>query len=98
MKLILIICVFSVSLSSLVIHYLFCLRSFSQFFSICRHLDPVPHGGTFGDIALIVDGTDCPINRPGTREERNLFTNGRNKENISSRYVVVVVEVVCNVM
>jgi hypothetical protein len=42
----------------------------------------------FGDIALIVDGTDCPINRPGTREGRNEFSNGRNKENISSRYVM----------
>jgi len=51
-----------------------------------RFLDPVASSGVFSDITLIVDGTDCPINRPGTRELRNTYTNGRNKENISSRY------------
>lgn len=64
-----------------------------QFFlSLCiilidRYLDPLASAGLFKDITLIVDGTDCPIHRPGTREQRNVYTNGRNKENILSRYV-----------
>jgi len=48
-----------------------------------RFRDPLANAGLFQDITLIVDGTDCPIHRPGTREQRNIFTNGRNKENIS---------------
>src|SRR5690348_3064393 len=37
---------------------------------------------------LTVDGTDCPINRPTERENRDLYSCGRLKENISSRYNV----------
>jgi len=53
-----------------------------------RFLDSYPKCGIFQNISLIVDGTDCPINRPTTREERELYSNGRLKENISSRYNV----------
>jgi hypothetical protein len=51
-------------------------------------LDPFPKTGLFRNITLIVDGTDCPINRPSARKDRELYSSGRLKENISSRYNV----------
>lgn len=50
-----------------------------------RYSDPLPKG-LFENVVIIVDGTDCPINRPGLISDRYLLTNGRSKENISSRY------------
>jgi len=46
----------------------------------------IPQLGIFAGISLIVDGTDCAIDRPKTREERNYFSNGRHKENTYGRY------------
>jgi len=68
------------------IYYLEC--SMNEILLENRFLDAIPRDGLFKDISLIVDGTDCPINRPSTREERELYSNGRLKENISSRYNV----------
>jgi hypothetical protein len=53
-----------------------------------RFLYPIPESGLFKNISLIVDGTDCPINRPINREQRELYSNGRVKENIYGRYNV----------
>ncbi len=33
-----------------------------------------------------MDGTDCSIDRPSLREERNFHSNGRHKENTYGRY------------
>lgn len=46
----------------------------------------MPSKGIFKNVSLIVDGTDCPIDRPGNREDRNYFSNGRHKENTYGRY------------
>lgn len=48
----------------------------------------VPAEGPFSDISLVIDGTDCPIDRPSRRADRNLFSNGRHKENTYGRYNV----------
>ena len=37
------------------------------------------------DCALVVDVTECAIERPKSRELRNLYSNGRNKENTYGR-------------
>jgi len=57
----------------------------------------IPTHGLFANIALVVDGTDCPIQRPNSpslynypdrqRWLRNLYTTGRKKENSKSKYV-----------
>jgi hypothetical protein len=52
--------------------------------------------GLFEDIALVVDGTDCPIERPNNRKEnssvlkwlRRIYYSGREKDNLRSRYSV----------
>jgi len=46
----------------------------------------VPRNGVFSHITLIIDGTECPIERPCDIRERFLYSNGRPKENIYSRY------------
>jgi len=46
----------------------------------------VPKTGIFAGISLIVDGTDCPVDRPGRRQNRDYLSNGRHKENNYSRY------------
>jgi hypothetical protein len=48
--------------------------------------DHIPKKGIFKNVSLIVDGTDCPIDRPGKRKDRNLHSNGRHKENTYGRY------------
>jgi len=42
--------------------------------------------GPFAGVTLVADGSDCPVDRPGNREDRNFLSNGRSKENIYSRY------------
>ncbi len=42
--------------------------------------------GPFEGISLIVDGTDCPVDRPQYRADREILSNGRTKENIYGRY------------
>lgn len=56
-----------------------------------RFQGPIASCGLFRGIALVVDGTDCPIDRPNKKESgstqkrrRKLFYSGRQKEN--SRY------------
>lgn len=51
-----------------------------------RFDDYVPDRGIFKNIALVVDGTDCPIDRPNTKDERLAFSSGRNKENTYGKY------------
>jgi len=51
-----------------------------------RFLDHVPSAGIFAGISLVVDGTDCPVDRPQTRDGRNFLSSGRSKENIYGRY------------
>ena len=46
----------------------------------------VPAEGPFMNSSLVIDGTDCPIDRPSRREDRNLYSNGRHKENTYGRY------------
>ena len=41
----------------------------------------VPAEGPFMNSSLVIDGTDCPIDRASRREDRNLYSNGRHKEN-----------------
>jgi len=53
-----------------------------------RYLDDVPRFGIFRNISLIVDATDCPIRRPSVRTQRELYSNGRMKENTYCRYNV----------
>jgi len=49
----------------------------------------VPQTGIFANIALVVDGTDCPIDRPSySKKERCLYSCGRHKENTYGRYNV----------
>ncbi len=45
-----------------------------------------PKSGPFENMCLVVDGTDCPIDRPKERSLRNLHSNGRHKENTYGRY------------
>lgn len=40
----------------------------------------------FSDCFLALDATECPLDRPTKREDRNLYSNGRHKENSRSRY------------
>jgi hypothetical protein len=40
----------------------------------------------FSGCYLALDATECPIDRPSRREQRNLYSNGRHKENSRSRY------------
>jgi len=47
---------------------------------------PVCSTGIFCNVRLIVDGTDCPINTPGTKEERLKHKSGRKKDNLASVY------------
>jgi len=51
-----------------------------------RLLSHVPSVGIFAGISLVVDATDCPIDRPTHRRERDYFSNGRHKENTYGRY------------
>jgi len=40
----------------------------------------------FEDVSLVVDATECAIDRPTSRFARNLHSNGRHKENTHGRY------------
>lgn len=51
-----------------------------------RFATPPSESSFFQNAFLVVDGTDCPLRRPSKREDRNLYSNGRSKENIKSRY------------
>jgi hypothetical protein len=54
----------------------------------------VPSIGLFKDIALVVDGTDIPIERPNNKNIdssllkwiRRIYYSGREKDNMKSRY------------
>ena len=47
---------------------------------------PEQHG-LFKGVTLIIDGTDCPIDRPGeSKEVRMEYSSGRNKDNQQSKY------------
>lgn len=54
----------------------------------------IPDRGLFRDIALVVDGTDIPIERPNSdlvdgslqKWRRRIFYSGREKDNMRSRY------------
>jgi len=46
----------------------------------------VPSTGIFKNVSLIVDGTDCPVDRPTLRSDRDYYSNGRHKENSYGRY------------
>jgi hypothetical protein len=56
----------------------------------------IANHGIFRDIALVVDGTDCPIERPNSSKEdsrvlkwlRRIYYSGREKDNLRSRYAV----------
>lgn len=48
----------------------------------------VPDTGVFKNVALVVDGTDCPVYRPSTKEDRLKYSSGRPKENTYSKYNV----------
>jgi len=52
-----------------------------------RFKGPVATSGPFQNITLIVDGTDCPIDRPClSKDERTKYHSGRSKDNQYSRY------------
>jgi hypothetical protein len=51
-----------------------------------RFIPFFPTKGPFANATLVVDATDCAIDRPTHREDRNLYSNGRNKENTHGRY------------
>jgi len=51
-----------------------------------RLLPYIPKVGIFAGVSLIVDGTDCAIDRPTKRQDRNYHSNGRHKENTYGRY------------
>jgi len=52
-----------------------------------RFSGPVPTSGLFANIAMIIDGTDCPVDRPfASKEERLKFFSGRSKDNQYSKY------------
>jgi len=51
-----------------------------------RLIPYVPSRGIFANVSLIVDATDCPVERPKELEDRLQLSNGRLKENIYSRY------------
>ena len=66
--------------------------------SLDRRFDPAPLPGTllclfnllkgiFGNCFMAVDVTECAIERPASREMRNLCSSGRNKENTYGRCV-----------
>lgn len=59
------------------LHILISLSRFSPF---------VPSSGVFKNVSLIVDGTDCAVDRPSHRADRNYLSNGRHKENTYGRY------------
>jgi hypothetical protein len=46
----------------------------------------IPSSGIFKNVSLIVDGTDCAVDRPSHRSDRNFLSNGRHKENTYGRY------------
>lgn len=37
--------------------------------------------GVFEGVTMIVDGTECPVDPPGIKEEKLEFVSGRNKDN-----------------
>jgi hypothetical protein len=45
-----------------------------------------PNEGIFENVSLIIDGTDCPIDRPTELEDRLKYSSGRPKENTHGRY------------
>ncbi|HYN44830.1 MAG TPA: transposase family protein [Candidatus Limnocylindrales bacterium] len=51
-----------------------------------RFMPFVPENGLFENVTLVVDATECAIDRPTRREDRNLYSNGRHKENTHGRY------------
>jgi hypothetical protein len=51
-----------------------------------RYSSLVPKTGVFANVSLIVDSTDCPIDRPSKLEDRLEYTSGRSKENTYGRY------------
>jgi len=51
-----------------------------------RFNDFVPTHGVFKGVSLIVDGTECPLDRPMTKTERLKYFSGRKKENAYSKY------------
>jgi hypothetical protein len=46
----------------------------------------LPTQGIFEGVSLIIDSTDFAIPRPTFREDRNLYSSGRKKENTLGRY------------
>jgi len=44
--------------------------------------------GVFRNVTLIVDATECAIDRPSKHVDRNLYSSGRNKENTYGRYTL----------
>jgi len=46
----------------------------------------IPLKGIFEGISLIVDGSDCPIDRPALKYQRLNFFSGRSKENQYGKY------------
>jgi hypothetical protein len=46
----------------------------------------IPNSGIFENVSLIVDGTDCSIDRPSELCNRLKYSNGRSKENTHGRY------------
>lgn len=51
-----------------------------------RFYPSYPKSGIFENITLIVDGTDCPVDRPTKLEDRLKYSSGRSKENTHGRY------------
>src|SRR5690242_1635509 len=48
---------------------------------------PIADEGIFENIAMVIDGTDCPIERPSkSKLERKIFFSGKKKENARSKY------------
>jgi len=54
-----------------------------------RFSGPVTTTGIFAGVAMVVDGTDCPIDKPSSsKEDRLLYFSGRSKDNQYSKYNV----------
>jgi hypothetical protein len=51
-----------------------------------RYNPTIPSYGIFKDVSMIVDATDCPIDRPTSLENRLNYSSGRSKENTHGRY------------
>jgi len=51
--------------------------------------EPAPDSSSlFQNVYLIVDATECAIQRPSSYSDRMLYSSGRNKENTHGRYSI----------